>query len=146
MKIDIDINKMYDSLMVSIKNNEMNEQVTQLIKKLESDNTKNILGKIDDSIYLLKPEDMICIYSEAGKVKADTMERQYELKDKLYQLEDQLSSMGFVRLSKYAIANVNMIKRIDVEFNGSLVVTFKNGKSEGISRRNVSKVKNYLGL
>jgi len=74
------------------------------------------------------------------------MERQYESKDKLYELEEKLSKHGFVRLSKYAIANIHMIKRIEVEFNGSLVVHFKNGKCEGISRRNVSKVKNYLGI
>ena len=146
MKVEIDINAAHETLIISIKNNEMTDEVTDIIKKLESDSTAKIIGKHNDSIYLLDPKEIVCFYSEGNKVKTDTLERQYEVKEKLYALEEKLQRHGFVRLSKYAIANVHMIKRIEVEFNGSLLVHFKNGKNEGISRRNVSKVKNYLGI
>ena len=146
MKIEIDINKVYETLTVAIKNKEMNDQVTDLMKKLEEDTSIKIIGKREDSIYLLDPNEIVCFYSEANKVKFDTIERQYETKDKLYEIEEKLAHHRFLRLSKYAIANVDMIKKIEVEFNGSLVVHFKNGKTEGISRRNISSVKNYLGI
>lgn len=146
MKVEIEIKEHYESLTVCIKNNTLSDEVTQLMKKLESDHSKKIVGKRDDSIFLLEPKDIVFFYSEGNKLKVDTMEKQYEVKDKLYVLEDMLSPYGFVRLSKYALANVNMIKCIDVEFNGSLVVQFKNGKTEGISRRNITKVKKYLGI
>jgi len=146
LKVEIDINAAHETLIVSIRNKEMNDDVTEIIKKLESESTTRIIGKKDDSIYILDPTEIICFYTEGNKVKLDTMDRQYESKDKLYELEDKLTKHGFVRLSKYAIANIKMIKRIEVEFNGSLVVHFKNGKCEGISRRNVSKVKHYLGI
>jgi len=146
LKVEIDINAAHETLIVSIKNNEMTDEVTEVIKKLESDSTTKVIGKLDESIYLLDPKEIVCFYSEGNKVKLDTLEKQYEAKEKLYAFEEKLERHGFVRLSKYAIANVNMIKRIEVEFNGSLVVHFKNGKCEGISRRNVSKVKNYLGI
>lgn len=146
MKVEIDISAVHETLIVSIKNNEMTDEVTEIIEKLETDSTSKIIGKSNDSIYLLDPREIVCFYSEGNKVKLDTLERQYEAKEKLYIIEEKLKRHGFVRLSKYAIANVNMIKRIEVEFNGSLLVHFKNDKCEGISRRNVSKVKNYLGI
>lgn len=146
MKVEIDIQEKYEALIVCIKNNTLNDEVTSLMKKLESDTAKKIVGKRNDSIFLLDPSDIVFFYSEGNKLKADTMEKQYEVKEKLYVLEEMLQSFGFVRLSKYALANVNMIQCINVEFNGSLVVQFKNGKTEGISRRNITKVKKYLGI
>ncbi len=146
MKVEIDIKATYEELVVSIKNNKMNDEVTEVIKKLETNNAEKIIGKVDNSIYIITPSEIVYFYTEGSKVKFDTLERQYEAKNKLYEFEEQLEKHGFVRLSKYAVANINMIKSIEVEFNGSLVVHFKNGKCEGISRRNVSKVKNYLGI
>ena len=146
MKIDIDINNMYDTLIVSIKNNKMTDDVTNIIKRLEANDKQTIIGKKENNMYILEPDEVVCFYTEGQKVKASTMTDSYEVKEKLYQLESSLESFGFIKLSKYAVANIKMIKKIEVEFNGSLIVHFKNSKTESISRRQVSKVKIALGL
>lgn len=146
MKIELDIQKEYEKLVVSIKNNMVNDEVNGIIKKLESNNDIKIIGKKDESIYRLATEDIVCFYSEGSKVKAETMKDKFDIKEKLYVLEELLKHKGFVRLSKFSIGNVNKIKRIDVEFNGSMVIVFKNDRSEIISRRQVKYVKDYLGI
>lgn len=146
MKLDIDIQAKYETLKVIIQNNQLDEHVTDLIKKLEEQKGHLINGKKQDSYYPLSHKDIVCFYSMGSKIYADTLTDTYEVKEKLYQLEDKLQSEGFIRLSKYAIGNTKMILKIDVEFNGSLVIQFKNQKTEGISRRNLSKVKKALGL
>jgi len=143
VKVDIDIKKEYETLTVAIKNNEMNQEVTSIVEKLQSDNGRQIIGKNHDALYILHPKDIVVFYSAGQKIKCDTLNDSFEVKEKLYEVE---SIDHFIRLSKYAIANVKMIEKINVEFNGSLVVYFKNGKTEGISRRQVSSVKRYLGL
>lgn len=143
MKVDIDINKQYETLTVEIKNNEMNQEVTSIINKLQNDQQTQVVGKKEEALFILNPQDIVVFYSAGQKIKCDTLTDSFEVKEKLYEAE---SLDNFIRLSKYAIANIKMIEKINVEFNGSLVVYFKNGKTEGISRRQVSSVKKYLGL
>lgn len=146
MKVEVDIKDTYESLLVTISHNTLNDEVTAVMKKLQSETVEHIVGKFKDEIHLIEPEEIICFYSENQKIKCDTMERTYEIKEKLYALEAQFESKDFIRISKYAIANVKKIHHLEVEFNGSLLVHFNNDKIESISRRQVAKVKNYLGI
>lgn len=72
--------------------------------------------------------------------------RNFTLKLKLYELEQMLGETSFVRISNSVIANLNCIKNISIAFNGTLEVKFKDGSTEFVSRRYVSKIKEYLGL
>lgn len=94
----------------------------------------------------MKPEDVYLFYAGQGKVMAVLHEKEYQMKDKLYRLEESLAHDGFVRISKSAIVNLNHIANIEATFDGSLVVTMKNKTQEIISRRCVKKVKDALGL
>lgn len=146
MKIDIDINENYDEFTLVIKAPEMTEEITELMTKLKNNSNKNIIGRIEQKLHILNYKDILVFYSEGQKIYADTMNGTYEVKQKLYEIEERLVEKSFVRISKFAIANINKIKNIEMFFNGSLVVNFINGKQEMISRRYVSKVKEYLGL
>jgi len=146
LKISVDINDKYQDLQVAIGHHTMTPQVTELMKRLESPSQVNLMGKLDESLYILQAEEIVCIYTQGTKVKASCGDRVYDLKEKLYQLENLLEDRGFIRLSKFAIANVSKIKRIDVAFNGSMEVVFSNDQTEVISRRQVKAVKSYLGI
>ena len=145
MKIDIDINNSYKEIILTIKAPEMTPEVVEIIGKLKTTN-KNIVGRIEQKMHILNPKDILLFYSQGQKIYADTTNDTYEIKQKLYEIEDDLKGEGFVRISKFAIANINKIRDIEMFFNGSLVVNFINGKQEAISRRYVSKVKEYLGI
>ncbi len=162
MKYEVDINGEYKEVTVLIKAPKMNEEVTGLMARLEDDNResdrhggdeestrikhKSISGRIDQKIYVLNPEDIYLFYTIKGKVYADTKSQTYDIRQKLYEVEDLLTGRSFIRISKSAIVNIHRIKNIEVTFNGSLVVKFSNGHEEIISRRFVSKVKEFIGL
>jgi DNA-binding LytR/AlgR family response regulator len=146
MKIDIDINKDYTGLEVIVRAPEMTAEVTDLMQRLKNPRVKNLVGKDNQKMFLLNPRDVLLLYSKEQKVFADTMSGTYEVKQKLYELEEELRGDSFVRISKFAIVNVDKIRDIEVFFNGSLVVNLINSKQEFISRRYVSRVREYLGL
>jgi DNA-binding LytR/AlgR family response regulator len=148
MKIDIDINEKYESLSILIKAPKMNKEVSQIIDKLNNDDKKmmSISGKIDDKIYVLNPSDIMIFTSYAGKVYAQTKDKELEIKQTLYALEESFSGTSFIRISKSAIVNINKIKNVEVSFNGSLVVKMLNGHQEMISRRFVSKFKKFINI
>lgn len=146
MKIDIDLNPEYKDITVTIKAPEMKTEVTELMNRLQSPKSKSIIGKIDQKLFILNPHDIVIFYSNEQKVLAETMDKAYEVKQKLYELEEELGGESFVRISKYAIVNIDKIKDIEMFFNGSLVVNLVNNKQEYISRRYVSKVKQYIGM
>lgn len=148
MKFDIDINPSYEDISVVIKSPDMNAEVTGIMTKLQTDTVQQetISGRIDQKIFVLDPKDILLFYSENGKVMADTMEASYEIKQKLYAVEESLKQSTFIRISKSAIVNVKRIKNIEMFFNGSLVVKFHNGHEEIISRRYVAKVKEFIGM
>lgn len=146
MKIDIDINEHYNETTVIIKAKELNDQVSEIIENLKGQKNRTITGKQGQKIYVLNPSDIHLFYSEGSKVYAKTSEQRFEIKQKLYEIEEQLEGTSFIRISKSAIVNIRQIMNIEVFFNGSLVVKLKNGHEEVISRRFVSKVKEFIGM
>jgi len=146
MKFDIDINNDYKEIVIVIKAPEMNQEVTDLITKLQSKKTNTISGIMNEKIFVLQPDEIMLFYTEAKKVYADTINGSYEVKQKLYEIEADLEGTSFIRISKSAIVNIKLIKNIEIVFNGSLVVKFANGHEEIISRRFINKVKEFIGL
>ncbi|GAA0182323.1 LytTR family DNA-binding domain-containing protein [Clostridium sediminicola] len=146
MKVHMDINEEYDELTIVVKAKRITDEVKEIMEKLQNKKEKTIIGKLNQKMYILNPKEITLFYSNNQKIYADTKEQTFEVKEKLYELEELLKGYSFVRISKFAIANVNEIKNIEMFFNGSLVVNFNNGKQETISRRYVSKVKKFIGL
>lgn len=146
MKIELDIDKKYDETSVVIKSKKLTEEVLEVLEKLKNEKSQKFLGKKNDKIYFLNPSDIICFYSNEQKILADTDEGSFEVKMKLYEIEEKLENMSFVRCSKFAIVNIEKINNIELSFGGSLIINLVNGKRESISRRYVKKVKEYLGM
>ena len=67
------------------------------------------------------------------------------IKNRLYQIEEIVDS-NFIKINQSCIANINQIKKFDATLGASLLVIFKNGHSDYISRRELKNVKRRLGL
>ena len=80
-----------------------------------------------------------------SKVYAITYEGRYQLRCRLYQLEEKLPQ-NFVKLNQSCIGNVKKIQRFNASFGGSLSVEFKNGYKDYVSRRQMKAVKERFGL
>lgn len=94
--------------------------------------------------YILDINEVYIFYSENQKVFVETNECKYEVEERLYEIEENLKSTSFVRVSKFAVVNMKKVRNIDMHFNGNLTMNLINNKKENISRRYISKIKDYL--
>ena len=72
--------------------------------------SQNILfpGKYNETIYYLKPQDIICFRIENKILNVITAQRQYTMNQRLYEIKAQLNH-SFLQISKSEIINVNFI-------------------------------------
>lgn len=65
-------------------------------------------------------------------------------KEKLYYLEDVLPSKDFIRISNSAIININHVKCFNTSIIGKIIVKFKDGNEESVSKRRTSEIMKFL--
>lgn len=92
----------------------------------------------------LSPSEIIYFAAEGQKVLAGTEKERFTVPLKLYELEEKLSPLGFVRISKAEIVNSKKIRRLDMSLTGTIKVIMAGGYETYTSRRNVSKIKGLL--
>ena len=68
----------------------------------------------------------------------------YEIRMKLYELEDLLKSKSFLRISKSMIVNLMKISSVRPALNGRFSAILKNGEEIIISRKYVPELKRIL--
>ena len=114
------------------------------IEALISKHTDRIPGYAEDEIKLLNVSEIACITVLDGKTYAiDSKNCRYRLKQRLYELEQQLPS-SFLRINKSTLANETLLDRFQVTYAGSVDAVFKCGYSEYVSRRCFAQIKRRL--
>ena len=114
------------------------------IEALVSKHTDRIPGYTEDDIKMLSVSEIECVTVLDGKTYAiDTKNRRYRLKQRLYELEQQLPS-SFIRINKSTLANEVRLDRFQVTYAGSVDAIFKCGYTEYVSRRCFSQIKRRL--
>ena len=108
--------------------------------------TAIISGFKNDKVELLEQKELIRIYAEEGKIYAKTESDLYQLRLRLYELEERLDDTLFVRISNSEIVNLKKVKSLDLSFVGTICMELSNGDVSYVSRRYVSKIKKTLGL
>ena len=99
----------------------------------------------DTEIVILKEEDICCFFTEGNKVYANTIKDVYLIKKRLYQLEKELG-LDFIKINQGCIANLKNVTRFNASFTGTLEVNFKNGYKDYVSRRELKKLKERIGV
>lgn len=100
-----------------------------------------IPGYTEDDIKMLSVSEIECVTVLDGKTYAiDSKNRRYRLKQRLYELEQQLPS-SFIRINKSALANESRLDRFAVTYTGSVDAVFKCGYTEYVSRRCFAQIK-----
>ena len=93
---------------------------------------------------MLSVSDIECVTVLDGKTYAiDSENRHYRLKQRLYELEQQLPS-SFIRINKSALANETRLDKFQVTYAGSVDAVFKCGYREYVSRRCFAQIKRRL--
>lgn len=146
MKIEIQIDSSCAEPKIIVMTDKMTDEVNNIVKSLSSEAPQMLAGFSDDTLEILEQQDIVRIYSEAGKIIAVTEKGDYTLRLRLYELEDRLDKKSFVRISHSEIINLKKVKRFDLSFAGTICVEMSNKATTYVSRRYVSKIKQLLGI
>ena len=143
MKCKVIITDEHDEEVV-IYSREKNKLV-EAIENLVNDSSFELIGYLNSEAVNLKTDEIYCFTVQNSKVYAITYEGRYQLRCRLYQLEERLSG-DFVKINQSCIANIRKIERFDTSVSGTLTIKFRNGYKDYVSRRQLKAVKERLGL
>ena len=146
MQIEIKIDDNCIEPKLIIITNKVNDEINDIIHMLQSKTPEVITGFYNDLAEILSPEDIIRIYAESGKTFASVNKKEYSLRQRLYELEEQLTKHSFVRISNSEIINLKKVRSFDLSLSGTIFVTLSDNTTTYVSRRYVSKIKQVLGL
>lgn len=121
---------------------------TRLVEDIEAlvlSSEVDLTGNYDSEIIKIDINDVVCFISENNKVFALIGDKKYQIKYRLYQIEE-LNLNIFIKINQSCLANKTKIKRFETTIGGALKVVFKNGYIDFISRRELKNVKNRMGL
>ncbi len=131
---------------IIIITDKITDEVNAIIARISEETPKVIAGIRDDILRLLEHDEIIRVYSCDGKVIALTDEGEYQLKSRLYEMEERLDRTKFVRISGSEIINLKRVENFDLSFVGTICVKLNDGSVTYVSRRYVSKIKKILGI
>lgn len=124
---------------------EVNDKILEIINfvKYQGD----ILSGYEDSkIFQISLQDIYYFESIDNKIFAYLNNEVYEMKNKLYELEEMYKERHFFRCSKSIIVNLMKISNIKPALNGRFRAKLKNGEELIISRQYVSSLKKKLKI
>lgn len=105
-----------------------------------------LTGYLNGKIVCLNYQDIYYFEANENRVFAYYHSDVYEIKYKLYELEERFMPFDFVRCSKSMIVNMEKIEYLSPLFSGKMEAHLKNGEKIIISRQYVHVLKAKLGI
>lgn len=126
---------------------ELSEDILETVKKLKNKELKDSVAlQNGDTILMVPTKDIFYFDAVDNRVFAYTKDKSYEIKLKLYEIEEDSSFPSFLRISKNTIVNIKKIEHLTPEFNGRFIAKLLNGEKVLISRGYVPALKKKLGI
>ena len=144
MKILFDIQEKYRDIEIHICCEKRTKEALGLRDLLEGFLSSKITVHKNQETRSVTSYEIVRIYSESKKVYVRTKEDTFEVRDRLYVLEETLGDRGFVRISNSEIVNISQIGKLDMSYTGTIKMFMKNGDETFVSRRYVSRIKAVL--
>ncbi|MDO5574253.1 MAG: LytTR family DNA-binding domain-containing protein [bacterium] len=101
-------------------------------------------GMSGDQLKRFRLEDVCYFEAVDEKSFAYTTENVYELKLRLYEIEQAYESYHFVRCSKSVVLNLMQLDGISPALNGRFLANMKNGEKLMISRQYAQNLKKIV--
>ncbi len=146
MKIKLDLSADNNEDIIIIKAKSMTPEIARIVSYCSSDEDIQLPGFQNDLFKLLNPGEIVRIYTQDRKVLAETFDGVYELKLRLYELEEKLNSFSFIRISKSELINLKQVSYFEPDVFNGLGVVMKNKNKTYVSRRFVSLLKERIGV
>lgn len=145
MKISIEEISKEQEEEILIRCYEENDEICEIVNKLKTE-TIILLGYQNDRVHRIKLCDIYYFEAVDGKVFLYSKDNVFEVKQKLYELEELCKEKNCFRASKSTILNIVKISSIHPSISGRFKAVLDNGELVVVSRQYVPVLKNMLGL
>ena len=144
MKVRIELDPQMDELEMIIRAPRLTEEVARLQQLILEQKMTPLIFYKDRSEYFVDVSEILFFETEGEKIYGHTREEAYEVRQKLYELEEILP-IAFCRISKSTIVNAKQIYSIEKSFSGTSTVNFyQTHKQVHVSRHYYQLLKERL--
>lgn len=117
-------------------------KIEDFIEYINKYDTQKITVAKDNNLVQIELKDILCFYSDKKYNYCKTINGEYRIKSKLYEIEKM--NNNFLRISKSCIVNIEQVKCFDIGETGKIIVKFYDDSEQIVSRRKIRDVMNYL--
>ncbi|RVU71379.1 MULTISPECIES: LytTR family DNA-binding domain-containing protein [Lactobacillus] len=145
MKVKLEINPDQAETEITISAAKMDDQVLKLYKMLQEnkDQPEQIEAFKDHVSYYLDLSEILFFETDSKVVMAHTAKQAYQVKYKLYELEDILGS-SFMRVAKSTILNLDQIHAVTRSISNCQIQFSDSYKTVYVSRHYYRDLRNRL--
>lgn len=146
IKISTNISSEYNDIIININAPEMTEELQKIIENLSNISSvkEEIVATKNNEIFLINTKEILYFYSDEKYNYAKVQNETYRIKEKLYELEENLSKNKFIRISNSCIINIDKTASFDASLVGSLVAKMQDGTKQEVSKRRIKDVMKFL--
>ena len=144
MKVRIELDPQMDEPEMIIRAPRLTEDVARLQQLILEQKMTPLTFYKDRSEYFVDVSEILFFVTDGEKIYGHTKEEAYEVRQKLYELEEILP-IAFCRISKSTIVNTKQIYSIEKSFSGTSTVNFyQTHKQVHVSRHYYQLLKERL--
>jgi len=145
MKVRIESIQNKEQEHVLIRCCKVNEEVLEIVNFVKSKN-ELLTGYENSQIHQISLRDIYYFEGVDNKVYAYLKSTVYEMKNKLYELEELYDNRQFFRCSKSVLVNLLKIESVKPALNGRFTAKLLNSEQIIISRQYVPALKKILQI
>lgn len=143
MKIQLNQDPAFQDVEIIINCPRTDEEILRIVAMLRIYDQK-LTGIKDGEIRLLDVKEIFYIDTADKKTFLYTQKEIYESALRLYELEERLEGIDFIRAGKSSIVNFCRIQSIRPELGGRMLLTMENGEQLYVSRQYAAQLKEKL--
>lgn len=145
MKITIQDIEPGEEEEIIVRCRDLDEALLRVIHELKTRRGKFTITD-NDKIRQVDARDVYYFEAVDNKVFLCLEQDVFEIKYKLYEIEEEYANTDFFRASKSVIINLAKVKQFAPDFGGRFEAQMKNGEKLIISRQYVPGLKKRLGM
>jgi DNA-binding LytR/AlgR family response regulator len=147
VKVEVQIDPALDQPVIVLRAPMPTAEVEELARRLRAEAVPQPFTVYTqrEAVRVGRPA-VLRFYAEDKGVFCQTAQGVYTVRQRLYELEEELAGTKFVRVSNSEIVNLDRVAALDLTLAGTIKMTLEGGTVCWVSRRYVKKIKQALGL
>ena len=144
INVRFEADKTIDDVEIVIRAAENDDQIVSLIEKLSArGSVKLTLLDRNNCSCVIDEEEIVLVSADGKNVRVTATGGIYCAKQSLQSIEELLSRK-FLRVSRFELINLSMVRKYDFTIGGTLRIEFSNGMETWASRRYIPLIRQRL--